>query len=57
MADSTEKCAHPSCACKKSSDSKFCSTYCEGEAETADIICNCGHPACASAEAGLAKEV
>jgi hypothetical protein len=41
-----DKCAHPSCLCRARSDSKYCSTYCEGEAETADIECSCGHPAC-----------
>ena len=24
----------------------YCSTYCEGAAETADITCLCGHPPC-----------
>jgi hypothetical protein len=41
-----EKCAHPSCRCYARSNSPFCSTYCEGEAETADILCNCGHADC-----------
>jgi hypothetical protein len=44
--DKPEKCAHPSCQCQAKAGSKYCSTYCEGEAKTADIICNCGHPAC-----------
>jgi hypothetical protein len=57
MADTTEKCAHPSCACKKSSDSKFCSALCEGASENPDIVCNCGHPACASVVAGFTGEV
>ena len=43
-----KKCAHPSCHCKANGDSSYCSTYCEGGAKTADIICSCGHPACAS---------
>lgn len=44
--DKHEKCAHPSCHCMARPDSKYCSAYCEGEAKTADIICNCGHDAC-----------
>jgi hypothetical protein len=44
----TKKCAHPSCHCPAKQDSDYCSTYCEGEAETADIICSCGHAGCAS---------
>ena len=27
---------------------KYCSTFCEGQAGTPDIECECGHPACAS---------
>ena len=41
-----KKCAHPSCHCKARADSDYCSTYCEGEAKTSDIICNCGHAGC-----------
>jgi hypothetical protein len=41
-----DKCAHPSCHCKAKPDSQYCSTYCEGEAETPDIMCGCGHSAC-----------
>ena len=47
-AESKNKCAHPSCRCQARPDSKYCSTYCEGEAETADILCSCGHSACAT---------
>jgi hypothetical protein len=43
MAD-TKKCAHPSCACVTTE--KYCSTFCEGQAGTPDIECECGHPAC-----------
>jgi hypothetical protein len=57
MADSNEKCAHPSCACKKSSDSKFCSAFCEGASENPDITCGCGHPPCATAPVGYVGEV
>jgi metallothionein len=46
-----KKCAHPACACHARKDDDYCSTYCEGEAKTADIICSCGHPGCTSAEA------
>jgi hypothetical protein len=46
MAD-TKKCAHPSCNCPAGQDSSYCSTYCEGQAETPDIECSCGHGACA----------
>lgn len=42
----SRKCAHPSCQCHAVSDSKYCSTYCEGQAETSDIICSCGHQGC-----------
>jgi hypothetical protein len=48
MADNkqTETCAHPSCNCRAAEDSKYCSTLCEGNAGTPDIICNCGHAGC-----------
>jgi hypothetical protein len=46
MAD-TKKCAHPSCGCAVT-DKKYCSTFCEGQAETPDIECECGHTACAT---------
>lgn len=45
MAD-TKKCAHPSCHCQAKQGSDYCSTWCEGEAKTPDILCSCGHPAC-----------
>ena len=44
--ETTKKCAHPSCACKAKEDSDYCSTYCEGEAKTSDIVCSCGHTEC-----------
>jgi hypothetical protein len=44
--DEPKKCAHPSCRCNVSPGKKYCGTYCEGEAETADIQCNCGHSGC-----------
>ncbi len=45
--EAKDKCAHPSCSCRARSNSEYCSTYCEGEAKTADITCNCGHAGCA----------
>jgi metallothionein len=48
-----KKCAHPACKCQARENSDYCSTYCEGEAETADIICTCGHPSCAQTSARL----
>ena len=36
----TVKCAHPSCNCKAKDGNKYCSTFCEGEAKTADIMCS-----------------
>jgi hypothetical protein len=50
MADHKDKCAHPSCNCRAANDSKFCSAFCEGASEKADIICNCGHTGCAARE-------
>jgi hypothetical protein len=41
-----DKCANPSCHCKAKPNSKYCSTYCEGEAKTPDIVCSCGHSEC-----------
>ena len=42
----SKKCAHPSCNCAIASDKTYCGTYCEGQAENADIECSCGHPVC-----------
>ena len=39
-----KKCEHPSCNCV--TDKKYCSTFCEGQAGTADIECACGHGSC-----------
>ena len=56
MADhSKDKCAHPSCACSATQDSKFCSTYCEGASDTPDIMCSCGHAGLRSAEQWVQK--
>lgn len=49
MEKNTEKCAHPSCECPAQPDSDYCSTYCEGQGETPDILCGCGHGGCAEA--------
>ena len=46
--DQSKKCDHPSCQCKAKPGSNYCSTFCEGEAKTADIVCSCGHPGCKS---------
>ncbi len=52
--EQSKKCANPACACTARPDSSYCSTYCEGEAETADILqCNCGHPACGREVSGV----
>jgi hypothetical protein len=47
MDKTNEKCAHPSCKCPAKAESKYCSTYCEGQGDTADIECQCGHGPCA----------
>jgi len=44
--DQPKKCAHPSCHCNATAESNYCGTYCEGGAETADIVCSCGHEGC-----------
>lgn len=44
---SDQKCAHPACNCRATSDSKYCSTYCEDARDTVELSCNCGHPGCA----------
>jgi hypothetical protein len=53
--EQSKKCAHPACTCTARPDSSYCSTYCEGEAETADILCNCGHPACGREVSGAER--
>jgi len=45
--ENTKKCAHPSCVCGAAADSEYCSAFCSGQAETNDIVCSCGHKACA----------
>ena len=55
--DKKDKCAHPSCQCRAREDSKYCSTFCEGEAETADIICSCGHAGCVQVASSIEPEM
>jgi hypothetical protein len=43
---SFKKCAHPPCMCEAAQDSKYCGAFCEGQAETAAVLCECGHPDC-----------
>jgi len=50
MEPKKEKCAHPSCGCRAKKGSKYCGAYCEGEAKTADIMCNCGHAGCGASK-------
>ena len=42
-----EKCAHAGCSCLASSDSKYCSAYCESAKGKTEIACGCEHPGCA----------
>jgi hypothetical protein len=44
--DDKKKCAHPPCQCMAAKDSDYCSAYCEGQGETAAILCGCHHPGC-----------
>jgi len=46
MADKSTKCAHPSCTCPRTKDSKYCSPYCEAAKDTLELACNCGHAGC-----------
>ena len=45
-----DKCAHPSCTCMATTDSKFCGTFCAGKGDAPDIECTCGHPGCGTAD-------
>lgn len=49
MNPNNQKCAHPSCGCPAVKDSDYCSTFCEGQGETLDILCGCGHMGCSEA--------
>jgi len=46
MADKKDKCAHPSCTCLRTKESKYCSPYCEAAKGTMELSCNCGHAGC-----------
>jgi hypothetical protein len=48
------QCAHPGCNCSATSDSKYCSAYCETTAF--ETICGCGHAEC-SAQTGQSAAV
>jgi len=53
--EANKKCAHPSCTCQAAKDSKYCSTYCEGQAETPDLVCSCGHAGCGTGARATAR--
>jgi hypothetical protein len=46
MALERDNCAHPGCNCMSVEDSDYCSAYCEGAADTVEILCECGHAGC-----------
>lgn len=46
MTEDKNKCAHPSCTCPRTKDSKYCSTYCKDAKDTLELACNCGHAGC-----------
>ncbi len=46
MAEANETCKNPPCTCPPSSDSKYCSAYCEGLGDIVELDCDCGHEAC-----------
>ena len=50
--DKTE-CANLSCDCPVSQDDKYCSPHCETAPES-EIVCGCGHAACAPSTVGSA---
>ena len=52
MDEDTEKCAHPSCNCRKGEDSDYCSVYCHDAGDTTEIQCNCNHPECSMTAEG-----
>jgi hypothetical protein len=48
-ASEVNKCAHPACNCRVSSNSEFgnyCSQHCEQAKDIVELKCDCGHPAC-----------
>jgi hypothetical protein len=46
MADERKQCAHTGCLCPADEDSKYCSAYCSGAGDHAELICDCGCPDC-----------
>jgi hypothetical protein len=50
MEKTAKKCKHASCACMTTDDSHYCSTYCAGQAEAVDVVCECGHTGCGDAK-------
>ena len=46
MADDSKRCAHPGCNCPADEGSDYCSAYCEGAGDFAEIRCKCGCPGC-----------
>ena len=46
MAEENETCKNPPCSCPRSSDSKYCSAYCEGVGDIVELDCDCGHDSC-----------
>lgn len=48
MADERKQCAHPGCLCPADEGSKYCSAYCAGAGDRAEVICDCGCPDCQS---------
>ena len=46
--DKDGKCAHASCECQASRDSKYCGEYCEDaeKARVIEISCGCEHSGC-----------
>lgn len=50
-----EVCAHAGCTCEPRLGSKYCSPYCEHEADFLHRKCDCGHAGC-GAEGLLAED-
>lgn len=50
--DGKKKCACVSCQCQVGPPDEFCSDYCSGAEETAqiDVQCSCGHACCIPGE-------
>jgi hypothetical protein len=52
----TKKCANPPCDCKPTDGSRYCSAYCAGAEERADVVCHCGHAECEGDIASVGAE-